>query len=317
MIKSENYHKFATLPSKNMGDSIRPRKRFAQHWLRSEKVLFKIVEAANLSPSDRLLEIGPGTGVLTQKLLPYAASVTAVEIDRDLWEKLTKKFRDYQNFLLLSGDILSLDLEGLLADQDPKFQQPNKVVANIPYNITGPILEKLLGKIAQPAKNPYESIVLLVQKEVADRLYATPGNKAFGALSVRVQYLADCELICPVPAKAFYPPPKVESAVVRLKPRAIPRSGSRSLPPRMRGGIAPAAEDPRQLETLVRVGFANKRKMLRNNLKGLIESDRLTQILEQLEINPQARAEDLSVGQWVALSNHLSLSNLESSPVNN
>lgn len=301
MIKSESYHKFATLSSKNMGDSIRPRKRFAQHWLRSEKVLFKIVEAANLSPSDRLLEIGPGTGVLTQKLLPYAASVTAVEIDRNLCEKLTKKFKTAENFLLLSGDILSLDLPALLADQDPKFQQPNKVVANIPYNITGPILEKLLGKIGKPATNPYESIVLLVQKEVADRLYATAGNKAFGALSVRVQYLADCELICPVPAKAFYPPPKVESAVVRLKPRRID----------------PPAEDPRQLETLVKVGFANKRKMLRNNLKGLIESDRLTQILEQLEINPQARAEDLSVEQWVNLSNHLSLSNLESSPVNN
>lgn len=284
-----------------MVDSIRPRKRFAQHWLRDEKVLFKIVEAANLSPSDRLLEIGPGTGMLTKKLLPHANSVTAVEIDRDLWEKLRQKFRDYPNFLLLAGDILSLDLEALLADQDPKFQQPNKVVANIPYNITGPILAKLLGRIGQPAKNPYESIVLLVQKEVADRLYATPGNKAFGALSVRVQYLADCELICPVPAKAFYPPPKVESAVVRLKPRLI----------------QPSAEDPRQLETLIRIGFANKRKMLKNNLKGLIKSDRLTQILEQLEINPQARAEELSTEQWVSLSNQLSRTHIPSSLVHN
>ena len=271
----------------------RPRKRFAQHWLRSDKVLFKIVEAANLSPTDRLLEIGPGTGVLTQKLLPYAESVVAVEIDRDLYRKLNKKFKQYDNFLLLSGDILSLDLEGAIAQHDPKFQQPNKVVANIPYNITGPILEKLLGRISEPAAVPYESIVLLVQKEVADRLYAEPGKKAFGALSVRVQYLADCELICPVPARAFYPPPKVDSAVVRLSPRSIPTP----------------ANDPRKLEMLVKVGFANKRKMLRNNLKGLVEGDRLTQILEQLEINPQARAENLTVAQWVALSNTLSLSN--------
>ncbi len=275
-------------------ESTRTRKRFAQHWLRSDKVLFKIVEAANLSGSDRLLEIGPGTGILTQKLLPYAASVIAVEIDRDLCHKLTQKFGKSEKFLLLSGDILSLDLDNLLAKQDPSFQQPNKVVANIPYNITGPILEKLLGSISQPAAVPYESIVLLLQKEVADRLYAKPGTKAFGALSVRVQYLADCELICPVPPRAFYPPPKVHSAVVRLSPRPT----------------HPPANDPGKLETLVKVGFANKRKMLRNNLKGLVERDRLTQILEQLEINPQARAENLSVAQWVALSNHLSLSNL-------
>lgn len=270
-------------------ESTRTRKRFAQHWLRSDKVLFKIVEAANLSKSDRLLEIGPGTGILTQKLLPYAAAVTAVEIDRDLCQKLTKKFKQYQNFLLLSGDILSLDLDSLLAEQDPIFQQPNKVVANIPYNITGPILEKLLGTISKPAAVPYDSIVLLLQKEVADRLYAKPGTKAFGALSVRVQYLADCELICPVPSRAFYPPPKVDSAVVRLSPRPT----------------HPPVNDPRKLETLVKVGFANKRKMLRNNLKGLIDRDLLTQILEQLEINPQARAENLSVAQWVALSDRL------------
>ena len=277
--------------------STRPRKRFAQHWLRSEKVLFKIVEAANLLKGDRLLEIGPGTGILTQKLLPYAGSLIAVEIDRDLCQKLSNKFKQAkqaENFLLLSGDILSLDLDELLAEQDPKFQQPNKVVANIPYNITGPILEKLLGTISEPAAVPYESIVLLLQKELADRLYAKPGHKAFSALSVRVQYLADCELICHVPAKAFYPPPKVDSAVVRLYPRS-------TIPP---------ADDPRKLETLVKVGFANKRKMLRNNLKALVDRDRLTQILEQLEINPQARAENLSVAQWVALSNTLSLSNL-------
>jgi 16S rRNA (adenine1518-N6/adenine1519-N6)-dimethyltransferase len=128
-----------------------------------------------------------------------------------------------------------------------------------------------------------------VQKEVAERLYAKSGTKAFGALSVRVQYLAECELICSVPAPAFYPPPKVDSAVVRLRPRLT----------------APPAADPKRLETLVKLGFAAKRKMLRNNLKSVVESDRLTQLLEQLNINPQARAEDLGVSEWVELSHSL------------
>lgn len=266
------------------------RKRFAQHWLRSEKALKKIVSAAELSPGDRVLEIGPGTGILTRQLLPLAESIIAVEIDRDLCQKLSKKFGDAENFLLVEGDILSVDLDARLASEPPLFHHPNKVVANIPYNITGPILEKLLGKISNPAPALYESIVLLLQKEVAERLNAEPGSKAYGALSVRVGYLATCEYICDVKAKSFYPPPKVDSAVVRLRPQKV----------------EPPAEDPRLLETLVTLGFASKRKMLRNNLKGVVERDRLTEFLEQLEINPQSRAEDLSVPQWVALSNLLS-----------
>lgn len=266
----------------------RPRKQFAQHWLRSDKALNQIVAAAKVTKSDRLLEIGPGTGILTRRLLPLAQSVVAVEIDRDLCQSLAKQLGQVENFLLLQGDILSLDLSAHLA-AFPAFQKLNKVVANIPYNITGPILECLLGKISNPAKEPYELIVLLVQKEVAERLYAKPKSKAFGALSVRVQYLAECELVCTVPAGAFYPPPKVDSAVVRLRPRVV----------------EPAAVDPQYLETLVKLGFAEKRKMLRNNLKEIVERDRLTHLLEQLDVNPQARAEDLSVAQWVALSNRL------------
>jgi 16S rRNA (adenine1518-N6/adenine1519-N6)-dimethyltransferase len=266
------------------------RKQFAQHWLRSEKALSRIVAAANLQPSDRVLEIGPGTGILTQRLLPEVQSLVAVEIDRDLCELLVKKLGRTENFLLLQGDFLTLELDTQLASF-PAFQKPNKVVANIPYNITGPILEKLLGTIAQPAVPAFDLIVLLVQKEVAERLYAQSGSRAFGALSVRVQYLAECELICDVPAKAFSPPPKVDSAVVRLLPRIV----------------EPPAHDPKRLATLVKLGFSSKRKMLRNNLKSVIESDRLTHLLEQLEVNPQARAEDLSVQEWVALANQLSV----------
>lgn len=265
-----------------------PRKRFGQHWLRSDKVLNRIVAAAAIEPSDRILEIGPGTGVLTQRLIPQAKSVIAVEIDRDLCRGLAQKFGKIESFLLLSGDILDLDLAELLAPF-PQFQQPNKVVANIPYYITGPILERLLGSLAQPNPNPFESIVLLIQREVAERLYAKPGSRNFGALSVKVQYLAECELICPVPPKAFYPPPKVESAVVRLRPRPFPT----------------LADDPRQLERLVKLGFASKRKMLRNNLKATVDRDLLTPWLEALGANPQVRGEDLSVAQWVELSNRI------------
>lgn len=267
---------------------IRPRKSFAQHWLKSEKALDAIIQAAECQESDRVLEIGPGTGILTRRLRPLVGSLVAVEIDIDLCKQLAKQLGKKENFLLLQGDFLTLDVPSHLS-AFPKFQRPNKVVANIPYNITGPIIEKLLGTIAHPNPEPYKSIVLLVQKEVAERLYAKPGSRNFGALSVRVQYLADCELICTVPAAAFYPPPKVDSAVVRVRPRQIETP----------------ALDPRKLENFVKLGFGAKRKMLRNNLQSVVERDRLTQLLEQLEINPQARAEDISVQQWVTLTNLL------------
>ncbi|GDZ93631.1 dimethyladenosine transferase [Planktothrix agardhii CCAP 1459/11A] len=273
--------------------SPQPRKQFAQHWLRSEKALNKIVKSALLSPSDCLLEIGPGTGILTTQLLSVARSVVAVEIDRDLSQNLVKRFGNRDNFLLLEGDILTLDIDGQLQGF-PNFQNPNKVVANIPYNITGPIVEQLLGTISEPNPHPYQLIVLLVQKEVAQRITANAGSKTFGALSVRVQYLANCEYICDVPAKAFYPAPKVDSAVLRLCPRAI----------------AHPANNPQYLETLLKLGFSSKRKMLRNNLQSVISRDQLTQLLEQLEINPQVRAEDLSVEQWVNLTNLMEITDL-------
>jgi 16S rRNA (adenine1518-N6/adenine1519-N6)-dimethyltransferase len=266
----------------------RPRKQFGQHWLRSDRALSQIVKAAELSDQDRVLEIGPGTGILTRALLPWVRSLLAVEIDRDLCHTLSEKLAGINNFLLLQGDFLELDLASAL-NGITDFYPPNKVVANIPYNITGPILEKLLGTIARPAAVPVDLIVLLVQQEVAQRLVATPGHKAFGALSIRVQYLADSQLIATVPAKAFYPPPKVDSAIVRLRPYHQPKT----------------AENPTQLDALVRMGFATRRKMLRNNLKGVVERDRLVHLLEQLELNSQIRAEELSVEQWIRLSDLL------------
>ena len=274
-------------PQKAKNNSqFRPRKRFAQHWLRSDKVLNEIVAAAELKQSDRVLEIGPGTGILTRRLLPETEAIVAVEIDRDLCKKLVKNLGDRDNFLLLQGDFLAFDLEQNIASF-PKFQHPNKVVANIPYNITGAIIAKLLGKISQPAETHYESIVLLIQKEVGERLTASPSTKAYGSLSIRVQYLAECQWICDVPAKAFYPPPKVDSAVVKLIPRQIETP----------------ANDPHQLETLIKLGFASRRKMLRNNLKSIITLENLTELLKQLNLNPQCRAENLSLQDWINLAN--------------
>lgn len=267
--------------------SFRPRKQFGQHWLKDETVLDRIILAAELEKSDRILEIGPGTGALTTRLLSEVSALVSVEIDRDLCKKLVYKYGDRDNFLLVQEDFLKWDLASLL-ERFPKFKNPNKVVANIPYNITGPILEKLLGKIATPATEQYKSIVLLVQKEVGERLVATPGTKAFGALSIRVQYLASCDLICDVPAKAFYPRPKVDSVVIKLRPRAI----------------ANPANNPRQLETLIKLGFASRRKMLRNNLKSLIDIQDFKLLLEKLSFNPQCRAEDLTLENWIRLSNN-------------
>ncbi len=265
---------------------MKTKKQFGQHWLRNERVLDRIIQAAQLSPTDRILEIGPGTGILTRRLIAAASAVVAVEIDRDLCALLVKKLGDVDNFLLLQNDFLNLNLADTLIDF-PKFQNTNKVVANIPYNITGPILEKLLGNILQPASEPFDSIVLLVQREVADRLYAKPSTKAFGALSIRVQYLAECELVCPVLARDFSPPPRVDSAVVRLTPRKLTLT----------------ATSPKVLDNLVRLGFSTRRKMLRNNLQSAIDRADLIELLAALNLSAEVRAEDLSLEQWIQLAN--------------
>ena len=267
---------------------VRAKKQFGQHWLHSEKALSKIVLSAELKPTDRVLEIGPGTGILTRPLMQEAESVVAVEVDRDLCDLLSQKLGKIEKFLLVQGDFLKMDLDQVLAPF-AAFHNPRKVVANIPYNITGPILEKLLGTIANPNPNPFESIVLLVQKEVALRICARANNSNYGALSVRIQYLADCEFVFDVPAKSFRPPPKVDSAVIRLRPRPIDRP----------------AQDPQHLMQILKQGFSSRRKMLRNNLKSTIESEALGELLTALKINPLARGEELSVADWVNLSDRL------------
>jgi len=276
--------------------TIRPRKQFGQHWLKSQKALDTIIFSAELNKSnpqtgtqgDRILEIGPGTGVLTKRLLPLVDKLLAVEIDRDLCKKLVNDYGKTDNFLLLEGDFLELNLPEIL-QPFPDFLAYNKVVANIPYNITGPIIEKLLGTISKPAEKQLDAIVLLIQKEVGERLTAEPNNKVYGALTLKVQYLADCEIVCTVPARDFYPPPKVDSVVVKITPR----------------NLANPAKNPAFLDSLIKLGFSSRRKMLKNNLKSLISPETLNDTLEKLNLNPHARAENLSLEEWINLSNYL------------
>ena len=274
----------------------RARKRFGQHWLRDDQILNRIVTAGELTDADHVLEIGPGQGALTQRLLNTRAKVLAIEIDRDLCLQLSEQFIAYMasgQFRLIESDFLKLDFDQALIDFE--LARPNKVLANIPYYITAPILEKLLGTMRSPNPNPYDNIVLLVQKEISDRLCALPGTRANGALTIRAQYLAKCEEICIVPPTAFKPPPKVESAVIRITPRPFPTP----------------AKNPVRLAQLVKVGFSQKRKMLRNNLQSIVEKDLLSSVLEGLSLNPQIRAEGLGVADWVALSDAIDASDVQ------
>ncbi|MFM9101586.1 MAG: 16S rRNA (adenine(1518)-N(6)/adenine(1519)-N(6))-dimethyltransferase RsmA [Cyanobium sp.] len=259
------------------------RKRFGQHWLIDESVLARIVAAAAIAPHDHLLEIGPGRGALTERLLASpAASLLAVELDRDLVAGLRQRFGADPRFQLVEGDVLAVPL-------DPaEGPRPQKVVANIPYNITGPLLERLIGRLDRPIPAPYAALVLLVQREVGERIRAQPGSSAYSALSVRMQLLARCSSVCAVPPRCFRPPPKVDSEVVILEP----------LPPEERPDPALA----RATEQLLRRCFASRRKMLRNTLAGLLAPDELEAAAGEAGIALQQRPQDLAPERWLALA---------------
>jgi len=262
------------------------RKRFGQHWLRDQSVLQRIIEAADLHPNDRVLEVGPGRGALTQRLLEAGVSaVHAVELDRDLVAGLQERFGSHQGFSLHQGDVLETSLQ--LADGT----QANKVVANIPYNITGPLLDRLLGRLNRPVDPPYQRLVLLLQKEVAQRIRAHPGSSDFSALSVRMQLLANCHSICHVPPRCFQPQPKVQSEVISIDP--LPRE--QRLPPDLAGRV----------ESLLKQAFQSRRKMLRNTLASIAPSDRLKTIADSAKISLEQRPQELPPQAWVALAKSL------------
>ncbi len=267
------------------------RKRFAQHWLIDAAVLTQILDAADVQPDDRLLEVGPGRGALTERLLSSSASaVHAVELDRDLVSGLRQRFADQARFSLQEGDVLSVPLT--LADG----RAATKVVANIPYNITGPLLERLLGRLDRPADHPYQRLVLLLQKEVAQRIRALPGQSCFSALSVRLQLLARCTTVCPVPPRSFKPPPKVHSEVILIEPLA----------PEQR--LEPLLA--KRVESLLRQAFLARRKMLRNTLAKVLPAAELNALADDLGISLQQRPQELSPATWVELARGLNRADL-------
>ena len=262
------------------------RKRFGQHWLKDQTVLDRIVTAADLRAGDRVLEVGPGRGALTERLLQSAASaVHAVELDRDLVQGLQERFGGEPRFSLRQGDVLDVPL--LLEDGAPAA----KVVANIPYNITGPLLERLVGRLDRPVDPPYSTLVLLVQKEVAERIRARPGHSSFSALSVRMQLLARCRSVCAVPPRCFQPPPKVQSEVIQLDP--FPQD--QRLDPLL----------AKRVEALLKQAFLARRKMLRNTLGSLLPEDQLQQLAAEAGISLQQRPQELAPEAWVALAKGL------------
>ena len=262
------------------------RKRFGQHWLRDAAVLDRILEAADLHPQDRVLEVGPGRGALTMRLLRSpAAAVHAVELDRDLVAGLREQFADDPRFSLSQGDVLKQPLD--LPDQRPA----DKVVANIPYNITGPLLERLVGRLDRPAVQPYQRLVLLLQKEVAERIRARPGQSSFSALSVRMQLLANCRSICPVPPRCFQPPPQVQSEVIALDPFTAEQQ------------LAPALAQ--RVESLLKMAFLSRRKMLRNSLATLAETIDLENLAAAAGVDLKQRPQEVAPQAWVALAKGL------------
>jgi 16S rRNA (adenine1518-N6/adenine1519-N6)-dimethyltransferase len=261
----------------------RARKRFGQHWLTDATVLDRIVAAAELEEGERVLEVGPGRGALTERLLaaPIAA-LRAVELDRDLVAGLRERFGGDPRFTLVEGDALEVPL---IPEDGPA---PRTVVANIPYNITGPLLERLVGRLDRPHDPPYRRLVLLVQQEVGERIRARPGSSAFSALSVRMQLLARCTSVCAVPPRCFQPPPKVMSEVVRLDP----------LLPEERPEPALSCT----VEQLLRRCFAARRKMLRNTLAGLLPTAELLQLAAAAGVQLEQRPQELAPERWLALA---------------
>ncbi|MGE3297112.1 MAG: 16S rRNA (adenine(1518)-N(6)/adenine(1519)-N(6))-dimethyltransferase RsmA [Porticoccaceae bacterium] len=254
----------------------RARKRFGQHFLCDPNVIDQIVAAVRPQPGARLIEIGPGRGVLTDALLHTGCELWAIEIDRDLAALLQRRYRDAANFHLVTGDALHTDYRALV-----RTDQPLRLVGNLPYNISTPLLFHLLAQ-----RECIQDMHFMLQKEVVDRLAATPGTKAYGRLSVMVQYYCRVEPLFDVPPSAFSPPPKVDSAVVRLTPH---------------GHIEPVAKDPALLENLVNLCFQQRRKTLRNCLKTLVEPPHLDELGAPLA----ARPETLAVADFVALSNRI------------
>jgi 16S rRNA (adenine1518-N6/adenine1519-N6)-dimethyltransferase len=269
-----------TLSADTPSPRLRPLRSLGQHFLVDRGIVRRIVAAAGVGPDDTVLEIGPGRGILTEGLLQAGARVVAVEMDRGLHRALAERFRDAPRLTLHHGDALRFDLGPMPAAY--------KVVANLPYQVTTPLLFHLLEARPAPAV-----AVLMVQREVADRLLAAPGTKAYGVLTLGVRARARCEACLAVPPGAFRPPPRVRSTVVRITPLTSP--------------LVPEAEMAGFM-AVVRAALGRRRKTLRNALATLdLPPERVAAALAAAGIDPGARGETLDPAAFLRLHRALAV----------
>ena len=261
-------------------------KRFGHNFLIDAHVLEKIVSAAGITKDDCVLEIGPGIGTMTQYLAESAGQVIAVEIDTNLLPILTDTLKDYSNVKVINQDILKVDINELVKEYNNG--RPIKVVANLPYYITTPIIMGLFE-----SNVPIDNITVMVQKEVADRMQVGPGSKDYGALSLAVQYYASPYIVANVPPNCFIPRPNVGSAVIRL---------TRYQEPPVQ------VKDPKLMFKLIRASFNQRRKTLQNGLNNSPEvsfsKEEITKAIESLGVSPSVRGEALSLEQFAQLANY-------------
>lgn len=263
------------------------KKKFGQNFLTDHNILTKITQTAELSKEVNVIEIGPGIGSLTQYLLEEAAEVMAFEIDKSLIPILEETMAPYNNFTLVSADILKVDL----LSEIQKFKNPNlpiKVVANLPYYITTPILMHLIE-----SKIPFSEFVVMMQKEVADRIAASPKTKAYGSLSIAVQYYMEASVAFIVPRTVFIPAPNVDSAILKMVRREAPLV---------------EVEDEEWFFKTMHSSFVHRRKTLMNNLQaafGKESKPEIEKLLAQAEISPTIRGEALSIEEFAKLADAL------------
>lgn len=262
-------------------------KKYGQNFLVDTHILDKILDASAITGQDCVLEIGPGIGTMTQYLAESAREVIAVEIDRALIPVLEETLFSYDNVTVINEDILKVDIRRIAEERNGG--KPIKVVANLPYYITTPIIMGLFE-----SGIPLDSITIMVQKEVAERMKAGPGTKDYGALSLAVQYYAEPEIIMQVPPACFIPRPGVGSAVVRLRRYEVPPV---------------SAKDERYMFALIRASFNQRRKTLVNglaNAAGLpVTKEMAADALKQMGLSPTVRGEDLTLAQFARLSDFL------------
>ena len=262
-------------------------KKFGQNFLIDTNILEKIIDSAEITKDDCVLEIGPGIGTMTQYLAERAGEVVAVEIDKNLIPILSDTLSSYDNVTIINEDILKVDINALC--QEKNGGKPIKVVANLPYYITTPIIMGLFESHV-----PLKSITVMVQKEVADRMQVGPGTKDYGALSLAVQFYAKPEVVCQVPPTCFIPKPGVGSAVIRLT-----RYGETHV----------QVKDENKMFALIRAAFNQRRKTLMNalgNASGInVSKDAVAQAIEAMNLSPTIRGEALTLEQFAQLSDLL------------